>query len=111
MAGVSKRNSAMKESIGNIRMVCPEHSPLAGRYADLDPQTLVGHFVKKAFNIDDPKQLKRELEHMWILVKRVTKDGKLEGELDNDPLYVSYVKCGDIVQLTTAEVEEVLAAD
>lgn len=50
----------------------------------------VGDYAKIRFGGDSPG------EYMWVKVTNVN-GNKLEGTLDNDPVIVEDVKCGDIV--------------
>jgi uncharacterized protein YegJ (DUF2314 family) len=48
------------------------------------------------------------VEHMWVLVKSIDfKAMKIVGKLDNDPRYLTNIKCNDNVQLSFDEVEQV----
>lgn len=93
-----------KESPYNIVTKCREHAPKPDKqFAEKSPEFFIDHFVKKAFT--DPGI--EGAEHMWVKVKRVV-DGELEGRLDNDPVQVTNVKCGDIVRVRLDEIEEFL---
>jgi Uncharacterized protein conserved in bacteria (DUF2314) len=94
-----------REPASNIGMFCAEHSPKPDpKFAGLDPQTLIGRFVKKGFKTADPRV---ELEHMWVKVKRLREDGKLEGVLNNDPGFCPNLKNGDIVTVEMSEIEAI----
>ena len=61
----------------------------------------MGRFIKMAFQSE-----KSRVEHMWVRVTNVDGD-YLIGELDNDPLFVTHVKCGDRVVLSRVQIEAV----
>jgi hypothetical protein len=90
----------MEENPDNIRIVCPDHSPKPMGFEG-DPVSLIGRYVKRAFEQDG------RVEHMWVEVKKITDDGVLCGVLDNDPVVVNDVKCGDTVKVELCEIEEV----
>lgn len=93
--------SEATEDPSNIGFVCPECG--IEDYSDKEPSWFVGKYVKKIFTA-----LNDEKERMWVRVHDVTKDGKLVGELNNDPVYPFDIKCGDSVTLDINEVIEVL---
>lgn len=89
------------ENPRNIGVVCDRHAPKPGRYKDVDPQTLIGKFVKLGF----PSKCGR-IEHMWILVEAVNGD-ELQGTLNNDPVLDVGFVCDDGDGFTTDEIEAV----
>jgi len=95
-----------RESIANIGLVCPDHAPKSGKFTGVNPSTLVGKFVKKAFEGRDPRTQETRIEHMWVKIGRVEGE-TLHGVLDNDPVLEMDVKDGDPVSLTISEVEAV----
>lgn len=91
----------MEENPNNIQIVCPDHAPKPTGF-DGDPVSLIGRFVKRAFAQHG------RVEHMWVQIKEITDDGVLVGELNNDPVLVNDVKCGDTVTVNVEEIEEVV---
>lgn len=92
-----------RESVSNIGMTCTQHAPKPGAYSDLNPESLVGKYVKKSFTTDHHSV---RVEHMWVKVEEVV-DGKLRGRLDNDPIFCSQLKDKDIVDVSLTEIEDV----
>lgn len=92
----------MAESADNVRFLCEHHAPKRGVFEG-DPKVLIGKFVKRCFTANDGRK-----EHMWVKVTEVTADGVLRGKLDNDPVCVHDVKCGDTVTVRPEDIEEVL---
>lgn len=98
-----------KEHPPNYRIVCQAHAPKSGKYKDHNPSDFVGKYVKLGFPCKNGAT-----EHMWVLVHEI--DGsKLKGELDNDPVYVTDfdppLKCGDLIEFETHEIEKVEEID
>lgn len=67
----------------------------------------VGKHVMKAFAGTDPKTGKERREHMWVRVSKVDRKGRLVGKLDNDPMLMMPLSCGDRVTLLVTEIEKV----
>ena len=59
----------------------------------------IGDFVKKAFKDNG------EVEHLWVEVIEICKDG-FNGYVDNEVVLVQNVKYGDYVKVKFEEVEE-----
>jgi uncharacterized protein YegJ (DUF2314 family) len=97
----------MKESLGNIGLVCQHTAPTAGKYTGQDAKQFVGKFVKVAFDAAHPLTGKPSKEHMWVKVESEDQ-GKLTGKLDNDPVFVTELQCGDEVTLTVEQIEELI---
>jgi hypothetical protein len=95
----------MREPISNIRPVCPSHAPCAGKYTDYNPYFFIGKIIKKAFKAEDNIHNIR-MEHMWVTIKAVI-GNDLEGILNNDPIFVPNLKCGDTVKVSLCQIEEV----
>lgn len=94
----------MKEPDSNIAPVCPDHAPKPDLvWTGKKPEFFIGKFVKKGFPTPQPML---RVEHMWVKVTAV-KDGKLVGELNNDPI-ASLLRCGDIVEVALDEIEQVM---
>lgn len=67
---------------------------------------LVGKFVKKRFVEAD--EGRERVEHMWVRVASFNEEaGTLMGTLDNDPVVVANVSCGDEVIVYRDEIESV----
>ena len=94
------------EPIANIRHVCPDHAPKAGKFTGQLPQSFIGKFVKLAFKGKHPRTGEEGLEHMWVQVKYVV-NGKLKGKLANDPASLMPYKHGDTVDFSVSEIEQV----
>lgn len=98
----------MTESILNLRFVCDAHSSKPNpEYAKKPAKFFVGGFVKKAFEVLHPYTRKSASEHMWVEIKTI-KDGNLIGELNNDPIYLTALQCGDEVIVKLSEIEDFL---
>jgi hypothetical protein len=98
-----------KEPIENLTFRCEEHAPKPGKYAKELPETFVGKFVKVGFPGIRPDNGKETIEHMWVKITGVTKNGRLRGELNNVPLTQMPYEVGSTVFLAVDEIEEVLA--
>jgi uncharacterized protein YegJ (DUF2314 family) len=85
----------------NVQLVCPRCRKPDSRYFDVPLDWFVGRCVKIAFQSQDGL-----VEHMWVVVTGV-EDGRLVGELDNDPLFVEDIECGDRVVLDRTQIEVV----
>lgn len=97
----------MSEPNGNVRWVCPDHGPKSGGFADQDPTTMVGRFVKRAFPAIHPQTQEPVREHMWVKVLSV-ENGQLKGLLDNHPSLSMELRLGDTVMVSMDEIEDVL---
>ena len=91
-----------KESIQNIGIICNDCTKTRSnfwqeKYGKID---LSNSYVKFPF-----KQGKR-VEHMWVEIKK--DDGKktLVGVLNNDPVLVTRLKCGDVVRIKRSQIEQ-----
>lgn len=86
----------MKESMNNIAMVCADCSnERLQEWQSNNKNTIirVNDHVKLGFPSTEPKS---RLEWMWVQVKSIKED-KIEGILDNDPIFPHNIKCGDPV--------------
>lgn len=63
-----------------------------------------GDFVKLIFDVKGVPHIKGE--RMWVHVTRVSK-GKIEGTLDNNPMYVDYVDFGAKITFTKDHVIQI----
>jgi len=90
------------EDLRNIYCTCTKHSsrPQA-KYASWDPTQFIGKWVKVGFT----EKLTERVEHLWVQILVVTKEGKLHGTVDNDPLLNLDVKYGDPVEVSIFEIE------
>ena len=68
----------------------------------------VGMYIKMAFR-DADAHPDVPVEHMWVRITVVHDQQRFEGVLDNDPVLVTLLKCGDTVQLVRSDIEEHLA--
>jgi uncharacterized protein YegJ (DUF2314 family) len=71
----------------NIKVACRECLEKNKGVFDIE----IGDYVKIRFGEDDSQG-----EYMWIKVTNVSGD-RCEGTLDNDPVIVENIKCGDII--------------
>lgn len=86
----------------NIRLVCSDCSekmyPKKGTF-EID----VGNWVKLKFTDDMDRN-----EYMWVMVTKADKENNTyEGELDNDPVLVDCIECGDEVEFQKEEVLDI----
>lgn len=96
-----KTKSQSPEHPSNIQLVCDDHAPKADPSLVQAPlEQYIGKFLKKAFHHKD------RTEHMWILIKGID-DGAFVGQLDNDPVIIRDLKCGDTVKILPTEVEDI----
>lgn len=92
----------------NIRFTCDAHAPQPdSKFLKKPLKSFVGGYVKVGFEALHPRTRQPSTEHMWVKVLRVKK-GKLEGTLDNDPIYITPLKCGDVVEVERSQIEEFL---
>lgn len=97
----------MAEPMANIRMFCEKHAPKPDeKLAKVKAEAFVGRHVKIGFKtLSDPMV---RVEHMWVKVKAIdVKAGKLVGNLANDPLFATHMKCGQRVTVNRDEIEAV----
>ena len=92
-----------KEPLANIVPLCKECIekvyPNTGKFKKGD--VVLGRFVKKAY-MD-----KGRIEHMWVIVRKVSKTG-VRGVLDNQPVLVENLKLGDSVFIKYKDIEAVM---
>jgi hypothetical protein len=62
-----------------------------------------GEIVKLIFEFDSDDPAAPRAERMWVKVTQVQPDGFL-GELDNDPLYINDLACGDRVAFQSCHI-------
>ncbi len=67
----------------------------------------IGDFVKKAFKDNEAFEDDGEVEHLWVEVKEICKDG-FNGYVDNEVVLIKNVKYQDYVKVKFEEVEELL---
>lgn len=98
----------MKSELGNIAMLCDEHSPKPNsELAEKGHEFFIGKFVKLAFKAWAPSG-EETLEHMWVKVGKYNEESKeLEGVLDNDPILDTKYKFGDEIAFRLDEIEDV----
>ena len=97
-----------KEAGVNIKFVCSEHATKPNpRFTKKGAASFVGKFVKKGFDVQHPETNQPMTEHMWVKVTGV-KNGDLVGELNNDPVGFTPLKCDDVVTVKLSEIEECL---
>lgn len=75
-----------KEDPGNTGMVCRDCAERNKGTFEIK----VGDYAKIRFGRDSPG------EYMWVKVTDVNGD-RLEGTLDNDPIILENMKCGDMI--------------
>lgn len=96
----------------NVGMVCKEHAPKPGRFADSDPDKFIGEMVKLGFPVKHPRTGVDTLEHMWVKVtgrveKNMDADEQLYGTLENDPVLECEYQNGDEIAFNVDEIEDV----
>lgn len=84
-------------NIGSIHSRCAEAR--AKEFQKRKVKLKVGDFVKTHF--EDAAGV----EHMWALIQKI-KGNSITGELNNDPMIVKHVKCGDIVKINKKDISE-----
>jgi uncharacterized protein YegJ (DUF2314 family) len=96
----------MKEDGGNIIRVCKNCANKKKKETQKNLpalSALVGKYVKKGF------EEKGKTEHMWVKITSVNeRAGTLIGTLDNDPVVVGNVSCGDEVVVYASEIEQII---
>lgn len=101
---MGSKGNKLQEPKENISTFCSEEclkkAGLLSTYLNVPLKNFIGKYVKVGFPIEGDQK-----EHMWIEVQEITKDGLLKGPLDNDPVSVDYVRCGDIVEISHDEIE------
>lgn len=88
-------------SNNNARLVHEEAIKPDSLYTKKPLDWFLGRFVKIAFQSADSIA-----EHMWVKVTEV-QDSNLVGSLDNDPVFVTHIGCGDRVVLSRVQIEAV----
>ena len=80
--------------INNLRLVC----------SNCKPETM-----DKPFGIGDNVKVILDSERMWFIVKSIDKDkGTFVGELNNDPVVITYLKYEDEIELKLVDIIDVL---
>ena len=97
----------MTEDPNNIVVVCADctkerKNKMQEKLKNIDPKTLIGKYVKKGFLGENNK-----VEHMWVEIIGLSKDGKLIGELNNDPIVITHLQSGDVIELDISEIEQI----
>lgn len=99
--------SRVKEPSSNIVAVhteCAEKRKTQWQKQNKKLVFQVGDYVKKKFT-----QGKRA-EHMWVRITKVSKSQKtLHGVLDNVPVIVINIKCGDKVNVRRTQIESYIS--
>jgi hypothetical protein len=88
----------MKKADSNVRFVDADVHKPDPRYTRMPLEYFVGKVVKVCF-----QSAKSILESMWVVVTAVD-EHCLVGTLDNDPVYVTHLKCGDTVRIWRTEI-------
>lgn len=89
------------ENNNNIRLVHEEAIKPDSLYTKKPLDWFIGRCVKIAFQSADSRP-----EHMWVQV--TGRDGhNLVGILDNDPVVVTHLRCGDRIVLSRVQIEAV----
>jgi len=93
-----------QENMDNIVMICNDCSKMRKQdWQDHNAKTVIkkGDFVKVALKDKDA------VEHCWLNVDRVSKDGQtIWGILDNIPICLTNFKLGDGIIIERGEIEE-----
>ena len=98
----SNYKNGEKMSIVNVIPVhvdCAKERLEAWQKENKDLVLKPGMFVKKEFSNAG------KTEHMWVIISEV-RGSKIAGVLDNDPIFLENIKCGDRVVLDRSEIEE-----
>jgi uncharacterized protein YegJ (DUF2314 family) len=82
-----------EESPDNIRRVCKDCMEKNKGTFDIE----IGDYVKLRFGGIGPG------EYMWVKVNNIS-GKKFVGTLDNDPVFLENVKCGDVVTFDKGDV-------
>ena len=100
----------VEEDPENIIMTCSDCiEKMYPNKGNFDPN--VGDYVKMKFYGDKGN------EYMWVkvahidLVETLDDDYKFEGTLDNDPVLVKDIKCGDRIRFRKEDILELLTPD
>jgi len=99
-------NSDDREPLANIGMCHPECGPKPRpEFREKPVSFFVGKFVKLGFDTVD----KVKKEHMWVKVTGLaeTAGEELRGELNNDPVLNVGYECGDLLEFSRSEIEQV----
>lgn len=94
------------EPLKNIRLVHESCSAkMRSNYSHIPPDFIVGKYAKLAFKDDNGMYT----EHMWIKVFQYDKGKELfSGVLDNDPVIVTHIICGDKITFSIDKIESLL---
>lgn len=91
----------MEESIFNIGLT-KEKLP-DPKFLKQTPNSLIGKYCKIAFPHKNNPQRK---EYMWVKATDTDDECELKGVLNNDPLFATQVKCGDVIKFNRKEIIE-----
>jgi hypothetical protein len=87
------RNNKSRTQVVSSSVLAPDRL-----YENYPLDYFVGRLVKKSFKARDERH-----EAMWVAIKGV-QEGRLVGELDNDPQVVTRLTYGEQVTVSTAEI-------
>jgi len=92
--------NGMMEPLSNVGMTCKKHAPKPMGYEG-PLEDLIGKFVERGFTSKTG-----DTEHMWVKVVTV-EDDVITGVLDNDPLFVDGLICGDETTVERGQIEAI----
>jgi uncharacterized protein YegJ (DUF2314 family) len=101
-----------REPLANMGIVHPHCAPKPQeKYQEKPADFYVGKFVKLGFDTVPEEADEQTQEHMWVKVTGLAEtDGEeLRGELNNDPVLNVGYRCGDLLEFSRSEIEDVLA--
>jgi len=96
------------ENPSNIGLVKPGGAPKPDpELAELPPEVFVERYVKTAFKGTDPHGVKR-IEHMWVLITKVTDKETIHGLIENDPVLDGVPAYGTAVDVRLDAISQVM---
>ncbi len=97
-----KKGDSMTKS--NVGLMCKDCASKPNpKLAKLGEKHFINKYVKLGFETGNSTYPK---EHMWVKVKHV-KGTQMFGILDNDPMVITTIKCGALIEFTSDEIEDV----
>jgi len=99
----------MREPLANMGMVCPHLAPRPqAHFTTLPPEFFIGKYVKLFFPALEPEEPEAG-DHMWVKVTQLAEapTEELRGTLDNDAYYDVGYDCGDQLEFSRSEIEQV----
>lgn len=89
------------DNVGMIHGRCAEERHQAFQKKLGDGPIPLNSFAKLMFTNNE------FMEYMWVKIDKITGDDCV-GVLDNDPVFLTNVKCGDVINFKRADIHDIM---